>query len=228
MSLIALGVTGGIGAYKAVEVCRGLQKRGHDVVAVMTRSADAIRGPGDVRGHHPAAGDHVTVAAGNERGHRAHRHRRWHQPAARRAVHRQRHRQVRQRHRRRFPELPVSGHARAGDAGAGDELQHAGARRRAAESADARGARRAVRRARRGLPRVRLDRQGPARRARGHRRRGLCAAVASRLAFFAAATCSSRRVRPTRTSIRCAISGIDRAAGWDSRWPPRRVSAARA
>jgi len=37
--LIALGVTGGIGAYKAVEVARGLQKRGHDVVAVMTRSA---------------------------------------------------------------------------------------------------------------------------------------------------------------------------------------------
>jgi phosphopantothenoylcysteine decarboxylase/phosphopantothenate--cysteine ligase len=39
MSLIALGVTGGIGAYKAVEVCRGLQKQGHDVVAVMTRSS---------------------------------------------------------------------------------------------------------------------------------------------------------------------------------------------
>ena len=39
MSLIALGVTGGIGAYKAVEVARGLQKRGHDVVAIMTRSA---------------------------------------------------------------------------------------------------------------------------------------------------------------------------------------------
>jgi len=39
MSLIALGVTGGIGAYKAVEVCRGLQKRGHEVVAVMTRAA---------------------------------------------------------------------------------------------------------------------------------------------------------------------------------------------
>lgn len=39
MSLIALGVTGGIGAYKAVEVARGLQKHGHDVVAVMTRSA---------------------------------------------------------------------------------------------------------------------------------------------------------------------------------------------
>ena len=33
MALIALGVSGGIGAYKAVEVARGLQKRGHDVVA---------------------------------------------------------------------------------------------------------------------------------------------------------------------------------------------------
>src|SRR5215831_2466223 len=37
--LVALGVTGGIGAYKAVEVARGLQKRGHDVAAIMTRSA---------------------------------------------------------------------------------------------------------------------------------------------------------------------------------------------
>jgi len=45
MSLIALGVSGGIGAYKAVEVCRGLQKRGHDVVAVMTRSATKFVGP---------------------------------------------------------------------------------------------------------------------------------------------------------------------------------------
>jgi phosphopantothenoylcysteine decarboxylase/phosphopantothenate--cysteine ligase len=45
MSLVALGVTGGIGAYKAVEVCRGLQKRGHDVVAVMTRSATRFVGP---------------------------------------------------------------------------------------------------------------------------------------------------------------------------------------
>ena len=45
MPLIALGVTGGIGAYKAVEVCRGLQQRGHDVVAVMTRSATRFVGP---------------------------------------------------------------------------------------------------------------------------------------------------------------------------------------
>ena len=45
MSLIALGVTGGIGAYKAVEVCRGLQQQGHDVVAIMTRAATRFVAP---------------------------------------------------------------------------------------------------------------------------------------------------------------------------------------
>src|SRR5215212_1834521 len=39
MAMIAVGVCGGIGAYKSVEVARGLQKQGHDVVAVMTRAA---------------------------------------------------------------------------------------------------------------------------------------------------------------------------------------------
>jgi len=45
VALIALGVTGGIGAYKAVEVVRGLQKRGHDVVAIMTDTATKFVGP---------------------------------------------------------------------------------------------------------------------------------------------------------------------------------------
>ena len=45
MALIALGVCGGIGAYKAVEITRGLQKRGHDVAAIMTRSACRFVGP---------------------------------------------------------------------------------------------------------------------------------------------------------------------------------------
>ena len=45
MSLVCLGVSGGIGAYKAVEVARLLQKRGHDVQAVMTRSARKFVGP---------------------------------------------------------------------------------------------------------------------------------------------------------------------------------------
>jgi phosphopantothenoylcysteine decarboxylase/phosphopantothenate--cysteine ligase len=43
--LIALGVTGGVGAYKAVEVARGLQKQGHDVVAIMTHAATRFVGP---------------------------------------------------------------------------------------------------------------------------------------------------------------------------------------
>src|SRR6187455_614449 len=45
MAMIAVGVCGGIGAYKSVEVVRGLQKLGHDVVAVMTRSARRFVGP---------------------------------------------------------------------------------------------------------------------------------------------------------------------------------------
>lgn len=45
MALVALGVSGGIAAYKAVEVARGLQQRGHDVVAVMTRGAQNFVGP---------------------------------------------------------------------------------------------------------------------------------------------------------------------------------------
>jgi phosphopantothenoylcysteine decarboxylase/phosphopantothenate--cysteine ligase len=44
MATIALGVCGGIGAYKSVEVARGLQKQGHDVIAVMTRSAKKFVG----------------------------------------------------------------------------------------------------------------------------------------------------------------------------------------
>jgi phosphopantothenoylcysteine decarboxylase/phosphopantothenate--cysteine ligase len=45
MALIGLGVSGGIGAYKAIELARLLQKRGHDVQAVMTRAAARFVGP---------------------------------------------------------------------------------------------------------------------------------------------------------------------------------------
>src|SRR5262249_27509280 len=45
MALVALGVSGGIGAYKAVEVARGLQKLGHEGVAVMTGHATKFVGP---------------------------------------------------------------------------------------------------------------------------------------------------------------------------------------
>ena len=61
--LIGLGVTGGIGAYKAVEVARGLQKRGHDVVGDHDAVGAEVRRRGDVRGDHAAAGDHRSVRA---------------------------------------------------------------------------------------------------------------------------------------------------------------------
>jgi phosphopantothenoylcysteine decarboxylase / phosphopantothenate---cysteine ligase len=45
MALVGLGVSGGISAYKAVELARLLQKRGHDVQVVMTRAARRFVGP---------------------------------------------------------------------------------------------------------------------------------------------------------------------------------------
>jgi phosphopantothenoylcysteine decarboxylase/phosphopantothenate--cysteine ligase len=45
VAFVGLGVSGGIGAYKAVEVARLLQKRGHRVQAVMTRTARRFVGP---------------------------------------------------------------------------------------------------------------------------------------------------------------------------------------
>jgi phosphopantothenoylcysteine decarboxylase/phosphopantothenate--cysteine ligase len=45
VAFVAVGVTGGISAYKAVEVVRGLQRLGHDVVAIMTRGAQNFVAP---------------------------------------------------------------------------------------------------------------------------------------------------------------------------------------
>ena len=45
MALIAVGVSGGIGAYKAVEIVRRLQDNGHDVVVTMTSNACRFVGP---------------------------------------------------------------------------------------------------------------------------------------------------------------------------------------
>jgi phosphopantothenoylcysteine decarboxylase/phosphopantothenate--cysteine ligase len=45
MAFVGLGVSGGIGAYKAVEVARLLQKGGHRVQAILTRNARRFVGP---------------------------------------------------------------------------------------------------------------------------------------------------------------------------------------
>ena len=87
------------------------------------------------------------------------------------------------------------------------------------------GPRRPVRRAGRGLSGVRLDRQGPARRARRDRRRGRSDPATGEPAARKTA-CSSPPDRPTRTSIRSASSATGRAAGWGSRLPPKRPAAA--
>ena len=44
MAFIALGVTGSVAAYKAVEVARGLLKNGHDVTVIMTATAERFIG----------------------------------------------------------------------------------------------------------------------------------------------------------------------------------------
>ena len=44
MAEILLGVTGGIAAYKALDVLRMLQHRGHGVTVVMTRTAERFVG----------------------------------------------------------------------------------------------------------------------------------------------------------------------------------------
>lgn len=56
---VLLGITGGIAVYKSAELVRIMQKRGHDVMCVMTKHACEFIGPTTLRGltHHPVALD---------------------------------------------------------------------------------------------------------------------------------------------------------------------------
>src|SRR5579884_1730426 len=67
MSRVLLGVTGGIAAYKACELCRLLVKDGHDVVPLLTPAAERFVGPDTFRAlaRRPAGDDvylHLTRA----------------------------------------------------------------------------------------------------------------------------------------------------------------------
>ena len=67
MSRVLLGVTGGIAAYKACELCRLLVKDGHDVVPLLTPGAERFVGPDTFRAlaRRPPADDvyvHLTRA----------------------------------------------------------------------------------------------------------------------------------------------------------------------
>ena len=230
MAFIALGVTGGIGAYKAVEIARGLQKqrprrrRDHDAVGA------AVRRPADVRGDHAARGDHRPVEARRQRRHRAHRHRLEHRPAAGRAGHRQHDRQV------RATASPTTSCRRSTSRRAAPVLiapamntQHVrapGGGRGICETLRRRG--------------VHFVEPGAGYLACGWIGKGRLAEPEDVVASRASSCCGRRRDdarrphacwsrpgRPTRTSIRCASSATARAAGWASRWPPKRCAAAR-
>ncbi len=171
--LIALGVTGGIGAYKAVEVARGLQKRGHDVVAVMTHARDAVRRRRSRSKRSPG----VASSPISSRPART--------PTS--STSRSRRRSISCSSRRRPPTSSASSRNGIADdflstlytatrapvliapAMNTQMFEHEAVRR---EPRHAGGARRAVRRAGRGLSGVRLDRQRPAGRAGRNRRRG--------------------------------------------------------
>ena len=185
MAMIALGVCGGIGAYKSVEVVRGLQKQGHDVVAVMTRSARQFVGEltfEAITRHRvlssqfePGANadiEHISLASTIDLLIVA--------PATANII-------------GKFANgiaddfltslyLATKAPVLMAPAMNTHMLEHAG---RSAKSRDPGGARRAVRRSRRGISGLRLDWQRAARRARRHRRgrgRSACAVRPARAA----------------------------------------------
>ena len=173
MPMVVLGVTGCIGAYKACEVLRELQKRDVDVHVVMTEAATRFVAPltFEALSHHPVFYD--QWALGERRRHPAHQPRRRGRPAAGGARHRQHPRQVRPRHRRRRAQHAVPRHPGAGARGPGHEREHVRAPRGAGEprrSCAARGV--GVVEPGLGLSGLRLAGQGAAGRGRGHRGRG--------------------------------------------------------
>ena len=166
MAFVGLGVSGGIGAYKAIEVARLLQQRGHRVQAVLTRNARRFVGPltfeaitrERVITSQFAPGmnadiEHIALASDLDLLLVA--------PATANVIGK-----FANGHRRRFPVRAVSGHQGARRDGAGHEHQHVGAPGRRGERRYAGLARRAIRRSRLRLSGVRLGRQGPPRRAR--------------------------------------------------------------
>ena len=227
MALVGLGVTGGIGAYKAVEVARLLQKRGHDVHAVMTRNGPPVRRPADVRSHH------ARIRSSRASSRRAST------PTS--STSRSRRASICCSSRRRRPTSSASSPtasptissrrciwprgARARRAR--DEHEHVGARRPCAANVERlAGPRRALRRSRRRLSGVRLGGQGAAwpsqRRSSRPSTRLLTRRRRSPDAVLVTAGPTSK------TSIPFGSSAIDRAAGWALPSRARRAFAARA
>ena len=135
--VVVLGVTGCIGAYKACEVLRELQRRGVDVHVVMTAAATRFVSPMTFEALSRHAVFHDQWALGGERRDPPHLARRRRRAAAGGPGHGQQPRQVRARHRRRRAQHALPRDARAGAGGAGHERQHVRAPGRAGEPRDA-------------------------------------------------------------------------------------------
>ena len=150
---IVLGVTGGIAAYKAVEVCRRLVDAGAHVVPVMTKGAEHFVGRTTFTGAGQRAGPDGAVR--RRRPDPAHPPRPDGRPRARRPGHGPRDRRLRRRAVDRPADERAAGDARAGADLPGDAHRDVGAPGGRREHADAAPARRARRRAGRRAPRRR-------------------------------------------------------------------------
>ena len=67
MARILLGVSGGIAAYKALELARLATKEGHAVRVLMTPAAEAVRRRRLLRGHRRRPGPHATSSSATRR-----------------------------------------------------------------------------------------------------------------------------------------------------------------
>ena len=124
---IVLGVSGGIAAYKAVEVCRRLVDAGAHVAPVLTE--DALRFVGALTFSALASEPARTSLFDGPEPDPAHPPRPDRRPRDRRAGHRQAARQVRRRHLRRPAHRHAARHPGAGARRAGDAHRDVGAPR---------------------------------------------------------------------------------------------------
>ena len=239
MARILLGVSGGIAAYKGLELARLATKAGHGVRVVMTPAAqrfvgaasfegivgapvlvgefdrDPMRGgyPGDAAPEHDPIG-HLALAESADVVVVA--------PASANTI----------------AKLAAGicdsllttsflADRRAADRRPGDERPHVRGRRDPGEPRDAARARRRRHRARRGRARLaRRARRRPAARARAPAARDRGRAAVGGRARGTACGSSSAPAAPASRSTRCASSATARAAGWASPSPPPRGAAA--
>ena len=238
---ILLGVSGGIAAYKAVELVR-LATQGRPRRARRPDAGEpALRRPRLVRGHHrrARAGRRVRARPRARRlpGRARARPRPDHPPRAR--APRRRASASRRRRRTRSPSWPTGSPTTCSRRAAlactaplvrraGDEQPHVRAPGHAGEPRAAARARRHDRRPRHRRARVegRVGGRPPGRAAEHPgRRRGRCSAHGTR-ARSTACACSSPPAARASRSTPCATSATARRAGWASRSPRRRRGAA--